>query len=237
MRAQWFVAAFGALTVACGSPSGPPPSNAPAAPAEPAPAAVPAPTAGRVYVTNETGGDISVVDVALQKVVATIPVGKRPRGIRLSPDGTSLFVALSGSPMAPPGTDESKLPPPDRKADGIGVVSVADLKLQKVLAGGSDPEQTAVSADGAELFVANEDTGQVTVLSTADGSVLATFKVGEEPEGVDLRPDGAVVYVTSEETSEVTVIDVTTLKALATVKVGPRPRSTGFLPDSSRACT
>ena len=80
-----------------------------------------------MFVTNESGGDISVVDVGAQKVVATIPVGKRPRGIRLSPDGTLLFVALSGSPMAPPGVDEKTLPPADKKADGIGVVSIADL--------------------------------------------------------------------------------------------------------------
>jgi YVTN family beta-propeller protein len=175
------------------------------------------------------------VDVALQRVVATIAVGKRPRGIRFSPDGGLLYVALSGSPLAPPGVDESKLPPPDKKADGIGVVSVADLKLLRVLPGGSDPEQAALTLDGKQLFVANEDTGKVTALSTDDGKVLATFDVGEEPEGVDLRPDGKVVYVTSEEASQVAVIDVPGLKLLTTFKVGPRPRSTGFLPDSSRA--
>ena len=216
--------------VSCSSPSAPPPAEtvAPAAPAAP-----PAPTAGRLFVTNETGGDISVVDVATQKVVATIPVGKRPRGIRVSPDGTTLFVALSGSPIAPPGVDEDTLPPPDKKADGIGVVSVADLKLLRVLPAGSDPEQTALTADGRLLFVANEDTGQVTAVSVNDGKVRATFAVGGEPEGVELRPDGRVVYVTSEEDSHVAVIDVPMLKLLTTIKVGPRPRSTGFLPDSS----
>src|SRR5688572_723730 len=218
-----------AALVSCSSPSAPPPAE-PAARADP-----PAPTAGRLFVTNETGGDISVVDVALQKVVATIPVGKRPRGIRLSADGATLFVALSGSPIAPPGVDESTLPPADKKADGIGVVSVADLKLLRVLPGGSDPEQMALSADGRQLFVANEDAGQVTAISVDDGKVLATFAVGGEPEGVELRPDGRAVYVTSEEDSHVAVIDVPSMKLLTTVKVGPRPRSTGFLPDSSRA--
>ena len=58
---------------------------------------------------------------------------------------------------------------------------------------GSDPEQTAVSNDGSRLFVANEDTGELTVVAIDDGRVLATFKVGDEPEGVDLRPDGRVV--------------------------------------------
>ena len=127
-----------ALSSACSSAEAPP---GPAA--SPAPAAAPA--LGRLFVTNESGGDISVVDVGTQQVVATIPVGKRPRGIRLSPDGTLLYVALSGSPIAPPGVDESTLPPADKKADGIGVVSIKDLKLLRVLQAGSDPEQTAVT--------------------------------------------------------------------------------------------
>src|SRR5687768_10642616 len=99
-------------------------------PAPPAPAAAantePAITtpAGRLYVTNENSGHLGVIDTATRKVVATIRLGKRPRGIKVSPDGRTLYVALSGSPIAPPGTDESKLPPPDRSADGIGVVDV-----------------------------------------------------------------------------------------------------------------
>ena len=84
----------------------------------------PSPSAGRLYVTNEMSGDLSVIDVATRQVVRTIALGKRPRGIKPSPDGKRLCVALSGSPIAPPGTDESKLPPPDRKADGIGIVDV-----------------------------------------------------------------------------------------------------------------
>ncbi len=98
--------------------------------------------AGRLYVTNENSGDLSVIDTATRQVVATIPLGKRPRGIKVSPDGATLYVALSGSPIAPPGTDESKLPPPDRNADGIGVVDVKQGKLLRVIHGGSDPEQT-----------------------------------------------------------------------------------------------
>ena len=137
--------------------------------------------------------------------------------------------------MAPPGVDEKTLPPADKKADGIGVVSIADLKLLRVLQAGSDPEQTALTTDGQRLFVANEDTGLATALSVDDGRTLATFKVGGEPEGVEMRPDGGVVYVTSEEDGQVSVIDVATLKLLTTFKVGPRPRSTTFLPDSSRA--
>src|SRR4051812_45576398 len=70
----------------------------------------------RVYVSSEESGDVVVIDARRSLVAARIPVGKRPRGLRLSPDGRTLYVALSGSPKAPPGVDESTLPPPDRAA-------------------------------------------------------------------------------------------------------------------------
>lgn len=220
-----------ALVSACSRAEAPAPESSSAPP----PAADARPAGGRLFVTNEVSGDISVVDIAAQKVLTTIPVGKRPRGIRVSPDGSTLYVALSGSPIAGPGVDESKLPPPDKRADGIGVVSVADHKLLRIVKAGSDPEQTAVTQDGSRLFVANEDVGEASVVAVDDGHVVASLKVGGEPEGVEMRPDGQVVYVTSEEDGHVAVIDTAALKVLKTIDVGPRPRSTAFLPDNSRA--
>jgi len=192
-------------------------------------------TAGTLYVTNEISGDLSVIDVATERVVATIPLGKRPRGLRASPDGSLAYVALSGSPIAGPGVDETKLPPPDKRADGIGIVDLRARRLLKVLAAGSDPEQLDVSADGKLLFVANEDTGQARAIDAASGEIVATMKVGGEPEGVNISPDGTEVYVTSEQDSTVTVIDAVNPRVLLTIPVGPRPRSTTFLRDGSRA--
>jgi YVTN family beta-propeller protein len=195
----------------------------------------PLPTGPRLFVTDEVGGVLTVIDVNSAKAIATIPIGKRPRGLALSPDKTIIYVALSGSAIGGPGIDDDKLPPPDKKADGIAVVSVSDLRLLRVIHGGSDPENVAISKDGTRLFATNEDTGQASALDPVDGKVLGTVKVGDEPEGVNIRPDGAVVYVTSEEDNKVTVINTKTLKPVATIEVGPRPRSTAFLPDSSRA--
>ena len=80
-------------------------SQEPAKPAAatPAPAAAVAPPAVRVYVTNETSGDLTIINGDTQTVIATAALGKRPRGIQASPDGKSLYVALSGSPPAGPG--------------------------------------------------------------------------------------------------------------------------------------
>jgi len=223
------------LTAACSrgqAPAGEQQKPA-SAPAPAAPATMP--PGPKLFVTNEAGGDLTVIDIGTAKAVATIPLGKRPRGIRASPDGATVYVALSGSPIGGPGVDESKLPPPDKSADGIGVVSVKDLKLVRTIRGGSDPEQVALSPDGKTLWVTNEDVGEATALDSSDGHVLGSFKAGAEPEGVNLRPDGKVVYVTSEGDNTVTVIDAVKMKVLKTLDVGARPRSTAFLPDGSRA--
>ena len=61
---------------------------------------------------------------------------------------SALYVALSGSPKAGPGVDETTLPPADRSADGIGVVDVRKRTLLRVLESGRDPEAFDVTPDG-----------------------------------------------------------------------------------------
>src|SRR5207245_9883670 len=155
-------------------------------PAKPAPAAAPAAVpaaprrvpAVRVFVTNETSGTLSVIDADTHELIGTAPLGKRPRGIQVSPDRKSLYVALSGSPPAPPGVDEKTLPPPDRSADGIGVVDAAALKLVRMIPVGTDPEQLALSKDGTRLFVSNEDAATASVVALPSGQGAATGRGG-----------------------------------------------------------
>jgi YVTN family beta-propeller protein len=186
-----------------------------------------------VYVSNEASGDLTVIDPDQPEAVATIPLGKRPRGIHAF--GSLLYVALSGSPFAPPGVDESTLPPPDKTADGIGVVDLKQNKLNRKIDAGSDPEQFALSQDGKTLYASNEDAGGLSIVDLISGKVVTTLPTGEEPEGVTLSPDGKFVYVTSENDGAVSVVDTAAARVVKTIKVGRRPRSVEFLPDGSRA--
>lgn len=187
-----------------------------------------------VFATNEASGDLSVVDGKSLRVIQTTALGKRPRGLRLSPDGRLLYVALSGSPVGGPGVDESKLPPPDKTADGIGVFDVSTLKLTRVLHGISDPEQIAPTRDG-KLVVASEDTGRAEILDANSGNVLARVDVGAEPEGVAVSPDGRFAYLTSESDNVLTVVDLARNAKLKQFKVAERPRGVLFSPDGARA--
>ena len=110
------------------------------------------------------------IDIRTAKLLKTIHLGKRPRGIHASPDGKTLYVALSGTPIAVPDVDESTSPPPDHSADGIGVFDVATQKLVKVISGGSDPENFDISQDGKTLYL-HEDISSVSIVDINTGQV------------------------------------------------------------------
>ena len=194
-----------------------------------------APGGTEIYVSAEDGGEIAVIDPDRGEVVARIAVGKRPRGVKVSRDGKFLYVALSGSPKAGPGVDESKLPPRDATADGVGVVDLETRKLLRLLPSGQDPESFDLSRDGKTLFVSNEETAEMTAVDLAAGDRLRKVAVGREPEGVTVRPDGKVIYVTSEEESVVVAVDTRSLTAIGRIPTGPRPRSVVFTRDGRTA--
>jgi YVTN family beta-propeller protein len=212
-----------------------------------APQAARAPAPARSYlicVSNERSGDVTVIDGTKREVVATIPVGKRPRGIHAAPGGRRLYVAVSGTPIAgPPQLDahgapiEREVDPEERDAaaDGIAVVDLSLRKLVDELDCGTDPEEFALTRDGTALWVSNEDVATASRVSIPRRSVDAIARVKQEPEGVALTPDGRFVYVTCESGGEVVVIDAASGTTTGEISVGGRPRSVAFLPDGSRA--
>ena len=192
---------------------------------------------GRAYVSNEDGASVSVIDTGMEQVIATIPVGKRPRGLKLNRDGSLLYVAVSGLPKCPPSVPDAECAKlkRDLQVDGIARIDTSTLKLTGVLKSGSDPEQFDVSRDGRRLYVSNEDSAQATVLDTASGAIVGTISMGHEPEGVRVAPNGKWVIVTSETDNAISIVDTGTLQVLKTIKVGVRPRDLAFTPDSELA--
>ncbi len=225
----WAAAAATAATAAC---------------AATAASADAASTPYRVYVTNERSGDLTVINGGDLSVIATIPVGKRPRGIHVSPDGKTVYVAVSGTPLeAPPqidahgnpvfekkkGDDDDDDANADKSADGIALVDVAAGKLTGKLPAGSDPEEFDLSRDGKSIYISNEDVRTASVIDIAAGKVTHIIPVGQEPEGVTTTPDGKQFYVTCEAGGDIYVIDAYTYKVAGHFKVNGRPRSVAFL--------
>src|SRR3984957_6847009 len=192
----------------------------------------------QVWVSNEKSDDVTIIDGGTMKVIGTMPVGKRPRGIHSSPDGHTVYVALSGTPIeAPPELDAKGNPifkkghgkddddddnvVSDKSADGIGVLNVATRQLTGKIKVGSDPEEFTLSPDGRKIYVSNEDVKTASIVDIASGKVEHIILVGQEPEGVAVTPDGNRIYVTCETGGDILVVDAHTYQTLAHFKVPP----------------
>ena len=204
----------------------------------------------QVFVSNEKSGDLTVFNSTDFTATSTIHAGKRPRGVHASPDGKTVYVALSGTPIEPPpkldangnpifekghDDDDDDKAKSDKTADGIGIVDAVQKKFLRKIPAGSDPEQFCLSPDGSRIYIANEDVGAATVLDALTGKIVTFVPVSREPEGVAASPDGTFFYVTCETAGDIFAIDAKTYKITGHIQVHPRPRSADFLPDGSRA--
>ncbi len=170
---------------------------------------------GRIFVTNEGSDSVSVINGKTLEVEQTLSIGKRPRGIGLSPDGRELYVAAS-------------------EDNAIVVVDPGSLKVLRTFPAGSDPETFAVHPNG-HIYISNEDDAKATVFDPANGKQIAEIPVGLEPEGVAISPDGSRVIVTSESTNMLHVIRVPEHDIVANILVGARPRAAVFTRDGAIA--
>ena len=180
------------------------------------------PVGSLAFVTNERDGTITVIDTGTDRVYSTIKVGGRLRGIRLNPDRTRLWVAISY---------------PSNQSQGEDKIAELDLKGNVIAKyeAGTDPENFVVDNHATRLYIANEDAGTASITDVKANRVIASMPVGLEPEGAAMSPDGRWVYITSESSSSVSVIDTQTGTVVKQFLVGARPREAVFTADSARA--
>ena len=166
----------------------------------------------RVFVTNEKSNNVTVIRASDQHVIATIPVGERPRGVTVSHDQTKVYVANSNS-------------------NSISVIDAKSLKLVATFSAGIDPEGITIDRNG-RLYAVNENDSSLTVIDVATGQILRSLKVGVEPETAVLSPDGRWVAVSNETSNEIHFIDTATMTSKGKVPVPANPRGMRFSPDS-----
>src|SRR5262250_1098688 len=99
----------------------------------------------KAYVSNEKSNTISIIDTTEKKVVGTIKVGQRPRGISITKDQKYVLVAV--------GDD-----------DTIQMIDTASNKVVDTLPSGPDPELFTDDPTGKILYVANENDNTVTII-------------------------------------------------------------------------
>lgn len=168
----------------------------------------------KIYVSNEKDNTISILDGKSYKLLKTVKVGQRPRGVILSKDQTQLYICASDD-------------------DRIEVLDLKTLKIVDILPSGPDPELMKISHDGKFIYVSNEDDNLITVVDIEKRKIKAEIQVGVEPEGIAISPDNKILVNTSETTNMAHFIDLENLdkKPYGNVLVESRPRYAEFSND------
>jgi PQQ-dependent catabolism-associated beta-propeller protein len=167
-----------------------------------------------IFVSNEKGNSISIIDGETLELIETVPVGNRPRGIALSSDGRYLYICASDD-------------------DTIQVMDTETREILHHLPSGPDPELLVVSPDNTMIYVANEDDNMVTVIDIANQVAVTEIPVGVEPEGMGVSHDGKWIVNTSETTNMAHFINADTLEITDNVLVDQRPRFAEWTSDDA----
>lgn len=174
------------------------------------------PDGEKVLVTNWCSMDLSVVDVSKGKTVKTIPLGgDNPRGIEVSPDSKTAYVALMG--------------------DGRTVsVDLASGDVETFARTGAGPRHLVLSPDGKTLYVTNNTSGTVSKVDAESGEVIKTVDVGAQPRSMTISEDGSAIYVVNYHSASMSKLRTSDMSVMQTVQTDANPIGITYEPTKNR---
>jgi gliding motility-associated-like protein len=214
---------------------------------------------GFVYVSNTYAQTVSVISIADNSVIQTIPVQFNPMGITLTADGKRAFVVNSMSRTVSEIStsnngvisnmfiddytisicvtkDGSKLYVANYNNKTVSVYNTASKTLIATIPAGLGPYHMCLSPDESRLYITNDNfphanPSTITVINTLSNSFVATIAVGSKPEGITVNKDGSRLYVANMNSNSVSVINAVTNTVTETISVGNAPQGVVLSPD------
>lgn len=162
-----------------------------------------------LLVSNWCSFDLSIVDTERGVEIATVPLGRHPRGIAVRGDGSHAYVAVMGS-------------------WDIAVVSLDDFSIEWFRNVGANPRHLVLDPSGRYLYATLNGAGKVVKIDTATGEVVQSMASGAAPRSMAISDDGRSLYVVNYNSNTVTKVDAATLEVLQTLPVPLRPIGIAF---------
>jgi len=165
-----------------------------------------------LYVSGETAGDVTVIDVAQRTVVGRIVHGGGDAmGLALTADGKTLYAA-AGENKAILEIDTGTNKP------------VGEIPLPGIV------HEATLTLDGKYLYTTLRKINKIVVVRTSDDKIVATIPQKGYPDLVTMEPTGRRALVTNRWADLVSVIDLASHNQVRTIPVGKAPHGMALRP-------
>lgn len=156
-----------------------------------------------ILVSNWCSYDLKVISVATQKTVKSLKIGRYPRGIAVSNDSKTAYVAEMGG---------SK----------IHVIDLEDFSISYISIG-ITPRAIVLSPDNTKMYVTLNLSGKVAAWDLVAHKSLGTVTTGKAARSLAVSSDGSALFVVNFTSNSVSKVRTSDLKVLQTVKACNEP--------------
>jgi YVTN family beta-propeller protein len=172
-------------------------------------------------VTNAGDDTVSLVDTTSNTVSSTIPVGKSPQGIVVTPDGAKVYVV-------------------NGLGNSLTVLNTATKQAVTTIPVGSEPQAIALAPDGKTAYVTNFNDNSISVVNTDTDTELGRVDLGKKkgPNGIAVTPDGKRAFVVNFKDDSFSILDMTMNPLVVSgdpLSFGLQPARVAISADNTRA--
>ena len=164
-------------------------------------------------ILNSGEASVSLIDMPTRQVMKTIPVGKEPHHLMMTPDQKTLLIANAA------GNDVVLMNPSTGELNG---------KIPNII----DPYQIGYSPNH-KWFIANGNRLDRVDIYAADGANLKlakTVKLAKTPSHIAFTADSKIAFITLQDSSELAAIDLETQNVLWVIPTGKVPAGLWMTP-------
>ena len=171
----------------------------------------------KVLVTNWCGYNLSVVDASTGTEATRVPIGRFPRGIAVSGDSSTAYIAVMGS-------------------HDIAVVDLdnLDAPLSWIEGVGTSPRSLVLSGDDRYLFATLNLGGSVVKIDLESNTVVGRVATGTGPRSMSISADGTAIFVVNYHSATLSKVRTADMVELQRIDTPARPIGVTYDPQARR---
>jgi YVTN family beta-propeller protein len=203
----------------------------------------------KLYVTNSSGDDVTIIDTSTLKVIRSLRVGHAPHGLVATADGTRLYltveetqklliidtgadqiigeIAIGRTPNKPSlSKDERFCYVPLREENAFEVVDLKAMKVIKRLPAPAWPHNMYTSPDGKRIYLGSINGEKITVIDPATQSVTDEIAMGAGVRPMAIPRSGSPIYVALSKLHGFALFDPDQKKIIKRIELPALPPNT-----------